>query len=102
MGLLHLVKKYDAVGLPAHGLCELSTLLVAHVSRGRANEPRYRVPLLVLRHVHPHHRVFVVEQELRKRLRKLGLAHSGGAEEHERAYRPVGLLNARPRSPYRV
>src|SRR6478609_372669 len=50
--------------------------------RRRADEPRHRVLLHVLRHIDPHHRALVVEQELRERPRRLGLAHAGGAEEN--------------------
>ena len=48
--------------------------------------------LHVLRHVDARHRVLVVEQVGGERLGKLGLADAGGAEEHERADRPVGVL----------
>ena len=38
--------------------------------------------------------LLVVEHELGQRLGQLGLAHAGGAEEQERADRPVGVLQA--------
>ena len=56
------------------------------------------MPLLVLRHVEPHHRAVVVEHELRERARELGLADAGRAEEDERADRPVRVLQAGARA----
>ena len=58
--------------------------------------------LAVLAHVDAHHRAFVVEQELRQGFGELGLTHTGGSEEHERARRPVGVGNAGARTPYRI
>ena len=50
------------------------------------------MPLLVLAHVEPHHRVLVVEHELGERARELRLPHAGRAEEDERADRAVRVL----------
>ncbi len=50
--------------------------------------------LHVLRHVDADQRRVVVEQERRQRLGQLGLADAGRAEEHERADRPVRVLQA--------
>ena len=38
--------------------------------------------------------LLVIEQEIGQRLGQLGLADAGGAEEQERADRPVGILQA--------
>ena len=91
MGLLHLVEEHDRVGPAAHRLGQLTTLLVAHVTRRGTDEPRHRVPLGVLRHVQAHHGALVVEEEVRQRLRELGLAHPRGPEEEERARGSVGV-----------
>jgi hypothetical protein len=48
----------------------------------------------VFRHVHPDQRGFIVEQELGQGLGQLGLADTGGAEEDERAHRPVRILQS--------
>ena len=87
-----------AYGPPAHRFGELAGLLVADVSRRRADHARHGVLLLVLRHVDPDHRLLVVEQELGERARQLGLADAGRAEEHEAAERPVGILQAGARA----
>jgi hypothetical protein len=48
-----------------------------------------------LAHVDAHHVVFAVEQEAGQRLAQLRLADAGGAEEQERAQRPVRVGEAR-------
>ena len=89
--LLDLVEQHDRVRPAPHRLGELTALLVADVARRRADEARHGVLLHVLRHVDADHRPLVVEQEVGERARQLGLADAGGAEEQERADRPVGV-----------
>ena len=48
--------------------------------------------LHVLAHVDADHGLLVVEQELGQRAGQLGLADAGGAQEDERADRPVRVL----------
>ena len=48
----------------------------------------------VFAHVDANHRLLVVEQELGQSFAGLGLADAGGAQEQERADRPVGILQA--------
>jgi hypothetical protein len=100
--LLDLVQQYDRVRAAAHCLCQLSALLVADVTRRRADEPCDRVPLLVLGHVEPHHGALVVEHELRERARKLGLPDAGRAEKDEGTNRAIRILQAGARTPQRV
>ena len=80
--------------MPAHGLGELAALVVAHVSRGRADEALHGELLHVLAHVDAHEGLLVVEEALSERLRELGLAHAGGAEEEEASERAVGVGEA--------
>ena len=100
--LLDLVEQDHAVRPPPHGLGELAALVVADVAGRRTDQPRDRVPLLVLGHVEPHHRVLVVEHELGERTCELGLADAGRAEEDERADRPVRILQTGARAAERV
>ena len=93
VGLLDLVEQHHRVGLAAHGLGQLAALVVADVARRRADQPRHGVLLHVLRHVDLEHRVLVAEQELGERPRQLGLPDARGAEEDERAGRPLGILD---------
>ena len=102
MRLLDLVEEHHGVGAAAHRLGELPALLEAHVARRRADEPRHGVLLHVLRHVDAHHRVLVVEEELRERTGRLRLADAGGSEEDERADRPVRILQPGARPAHRV
>ena len=94
MGLLDLVEQHHRERLAAHLLGELATLLVADVSRGRAEQTRGRVLLGELRHIHADQRVLVVEQELGQRLGQFGLAHAGRAGEDERTGRTLGILES--------
>ena len=100
--LLDLVEEDDGVRPPAHGLRELPALLEADVARRRADEARHGVLLHVLRHVEPHHRLLVVEQELGQGAGRLRLPHARGPEEDKRADRPVGVLQPGARAAHRV
>ena len=99
MGFLDLVEEHDCVRPSSHGLRELTGFLVADVAGRCANHSRYRVLLLVLRHVDAHHRLLVVEQELGERPGELGLADAGRAEEEEAAERAVRVLQSSARAP---
>ena len=58
--------------------------------------------LAVLRHIDADHGFFVVEEEVRQRLGQLGLADAGGAEEEERACRPVLVGDTSTSAAHRV
>ena len=102
MGLFDLVEQDHAVGPAADRLGQLAALLIADVSRRRADHPGHRVLLHVLRHVEPDHGPFVVEEELGQRPRRLGLPHAGRAQKDERAGGPVRVLQAGPAPPHRI
>ena len=59
--LLDLVEEEHCVRLAADGLGELPALVVAHVARWRADQPRNRMLFHVLAHVDAHHRIVIVE-----------------------------------------
>ena len=92
MRLLDLVEEHDRVRPAAHRLGELAALVVAHVSRRRADELGDGVPLHELGHVEGDEGLLGAEEELRERLGELGLAHARGAQEDERAARPARVL----------
>src|SRR5204862_435616 len=81
--------------LAAHGLGQLAAIVVADVTRRRADEPGHGVLLHVLRHVDLDHRVLVAEEELGERARELSLPDAGRAEEDERAGRAIRVLDPR-------
>ena len=101
MRLLDLVEQDDLIGPPPHRFGERAAFVVADIARRRADQARDRVLLHVLGHVDADQRVLVVEQIGRQRLGQLGLADAGGPQEHERADRPVRVLQARARAPHR-
>src|SRR5699024_3465086 len=77
-------------------------LLVADVPGRRSEEPRDGVLLHELAHVELDQRLFIPEQELRQRLRQLGLADTGGASEDERAAGALGVLQPGAGAPDRL
>ena len=83
-------KQHHGVGLAADLLGQLPALFVAHVAGRRAEEPRDGELLHVLGHVDADQGVLVAEEVLGQRPGQLGLADAGGAEEDERADRPLG------------
>ena len=94
MRFLDLIEQDDAVRTTAHSLGELAALIVADVSRRRANEARYAVLLHVLRHIDADHAALIIEECLSKGLRELRLADTRRAEEDERTDWAVRILDA--------
>ena len=94
MRLLDLVEQHDLIGPPPHRFGQRAALVVADIARRRADQARHRMLLHVLRHVDADQRRLVVEQEFGERLGQLGLADAGRPQEHERADRPVRVLQA--------
>jgi len=75
-------------------LGELAALVEADVAGRRADQSADVVALHELAHVDLDERVLAAEHELGQRLGQFGLADAGGAEEDERADRPLGILQA--------
>ena len=96
VGLLDLVKEHHAPGLAPHLLRQLSPVLIAHIARGRADEPAHRVLLHVLGHIQADHGVLIAVDRGGQGPAQLRLAHAGGAQEQEAAHRAAGVLQAHP------
>eukprot|EP00955_Chlamydomonas_euryale_P044340 352861-Chlamydomonas_euryale.AAC.20 len=64
----------------------------SQLTRRRPDELGHTVPLHVLGHVEPHHRVTRSKVALRKHLCKLGLADARGADKQHARDRAVGVL----------
>ena len=79
VGLFDLIKQYDAVGAAAHRLGQLAALVVAHIARRRAQQPRHCMPFHIFRHIEAKQCFFAAEPALCQRAGQLGLAHAGGA-----------------------
>src|SRR5207244_7541247 len=71
-------------------------ILVAHVARGRPNQPAHGELLHVLGHVDADQRARVGEQEAGEAAGELGLADARGPGEDEGPDRTLGVLQARP------
>ena len=102
MRFFDLVEEHHRVGTTTHRFGELTTLVVADVSRRRTNEATHRVLLHVLAHIDANHRTLVIEQELGQRSGELGLADTRGAEEQEATDGTMRVGQAGPTSPDRV
>src|SRR5437660_7461315 len=94
MRLLDFVQQDDRVRSALYAFGELSTLLVANVSRRRTNQLRDRMLFHELGHIEANQSLFRAEHELRQRARDFGLADARWSKEQERADRPVRVLQA--------
>ena len=92
--LLDLVEQHDRVRVLVDRVGELAALIEADVARRRADQPRHRVLLHVLRHVEPDE---LDAEHARELLGELGLADAGRAREQEAAGRLVRVAEARAR-----
>ena len=102
MRLLDLVEQDHLIGPAPHSLGQRAAFLVADIAGRRPDQPGHGMLLHELRHVDADHRRLVVEQEVGERLGQFGLADAGRAEEHERADRPVRILQAGAGTPHRL
>ena len=96
MRLFYLVKQQHAIGLAAHLLGELPTLVEAHIAGRRADQASHRMLLHVFAHVDTNQSGVTVKQKLRKRLGQLRFSDPGWAEKQERTVRLVRVSEARP------
>src|SRR5690606_19857806 len=96
MGLFDLIKEHHRVGPAPNRLSQLAALLVADVAWRCAEQPGDGVPLLVLGHIDPDHRMLIIEEELGQRASELGLPNAGRTEEDEASQRAIRLLEAGP------
>ena len=76
MRFLDLVEEHDRIRALTHCGGKLATLVIAHVPRRRTDQARHRMLLHVFRHVKGNECILRIEQELCKRFRELGLAHT--------------------------
>ena len=95
MRLLDLIEQDDRIWFASYRLGELTTLLIADVSRRRPNQPAHAVLFHILAHVDPDDVFLIVKQRLRQRFGKFGLAHTGRTKEEERPDWTVAVLNPR-------
>ena len=94
MCLLDLVEEDDGVGFASHCLCQLSTLIVAHIARRCTNQTGDTVFLLIFRHIDTCHHRLVVEQVVCQGLGEFGLTDTRRTQEDERGNRALRILQA--------
>ncbi len=92
--LFDLIEQHNGIRLAAHGLGQLTALIIAYISRRRTDQTRHGVLLHILGHIETDQGIFVTEHGFRKRLAQLGLAYAGRAEENERADGALRIMQA--------
>ncbi len=80
----------------AYTLGELSALLISHVSRRRSHKAAHREFFHIFTHVDSYKSVGRVKQIFRELLCQMGFSDTGRPQEHESAYRLVGVLKSHP------
>ena len=99
MCLLDLIEEHHRVGLPPDGLCQLSTLVVAHIARRRTDQTAHAILLLILRHVDSCHHRLVVEEVVCQSLGEFGLTNTRRTQEDKRGDRSFRILQTCPTAP---
>ena len=92
MRLLYLIEKHYGIRFATNSLGELSTLIIAYISRRRTNQTRDTVFLLILTHIDTRHHGLIVEQVIGQCLRQLCLTDTGGTQEDETGDRTLRIL----------
>ena len=88
--LLHLVEQDDGVRVVLQLIRQDPAALAADDAARHADQLVHGdAAVLILGHVDADHLLLVAEQERRDRLRELGLADAGRAEEQQHAVRPI-------------
>ena len=94
---LDFVEKHHAVRAAAHRFGQLPRLVVAGISRRRAEQTRDGVRFGELREVDANQRGFAAEERFGERFRELGFTDSAGAAEEERSQRLTRIVQPRSR-----
>ena len=83
MRLLDFVEEDHRIGPSPNRFGQLTTFVIADISRRRANQASHGVLLHVLAHVDAHHGLLVIEQELSQRACGLRFANACGSQKDE-------------------
>ena len=102
MGFLNFIEQYHLIGLPPYGLCQLSALVIAHISRRSADESAHAEFFLILTHVYAGHHGLVIEEIIGKSFCQFSLSHTSGTQENEASDGAFGVLQASPASSDRI
>ena len=102
VGLLNLVEQDHLIGATANSFGQRAAFIIADIAGRRANQAGNRVLLGIFRHVEPQDGRVVLEHEFGEGLCQLCLADAGRTDKQEGTYGPVGILQARPRTPHGI
>src|SRR5690606_11458333 len=102
MGFFDFIQKDYRVGLSSYRLGQLSSLIIPDITWRRTDQAADRMPLLILGHIDPYHGIVIIEEIFCQGFRQFGFAYPCGSKEDKRAYRPFGILQSSPASPYRI
>ena len=92
VGFFDFIEKNDGVGMPANGLGQLSTFIIADISGRGSNKSRNGVLLHVLGHVDTRHRLVIVEEKESQRPRQLRFSDTCWTERNKNE--PIGRLGS--------
>src|SRR3954468_15927902 len=98
MRLLNLVKQDDAIRTTTYLLRQLSTLIVANISRRATKQAGHSVWLHVLRHIEADPVLLTSKEFCRQSLCQLGLTNTGWTQEEERPNRALRIFQTRTRT----
>ena len=76
MRLFDFVEQNHRIGPAPHRFSQVAAFFIAHIARGRTDEPRHRMLLHELGHVEPHHCVFRIKQEICQGFGQFGFANT--------------------------
>ena len=94
MSFLHFVEEDNAIGFAPYGFGELSSFVIADISRRGSDESGGREFLLVLGHIDTGQHVLIVEEVISQGFRQFGLSYAGCTEEDEGSDGSLGVLQS--------
>ena len=94
MRLLQLVKEHQGVGPPSDGFRQLAPFLVAHIARGRSDEPGDGMLFHIFRHIQPEHCLLAAVYLCGQGSAQLCFSHPGGAGEEQAGNGPPRVPDA--------
>ena len=92
MCFLNFIEQHNRVGVTAHAFCQLSTFLIAHIARRRADQSRRVETLRIFAHVDTNQGILTAKHELSQFLGEISLTNTRRTEEHKYTDGVVGIL----------
>ena len=79
--------------MTANSLCQLTTLVIAYISRRRTNQTGYRVFLHVFTHINTNHAAFIIKESLCQGLGQLSFTNTSRTKEDKGTDWPLRSLD---------